>query len=324
MNTKRYCGMIITMIFIFECPALGQEAKSFLSLQDILSTWQNNYGELKSMKVSYTEELISAEPPPNDPNATKRMAKWVYVERIEEGKKFRGKSSTSMVKPAKVEDSFSDINNVDEMTFDGIQQRRYFASQKAGQIFVNPMLQNAATVNRLKRYLMSEPYLEWTGSEIRETKESIFSRSIKTALSDPNQIISVRPDLEEVAGQICHVVESYRKDTPKEKVATIIWVAYEKGMLPIKYQRIGSEGIVHEITVEQIDYAGTGNGGLWFPKKAYEMDKSPSLGIIKTELNVLEFVPNIKVEPNTFKLDFPNGTQVYDSELGIGYTVGVK
>ena len=305
-----------------DMPAVNTQAKSFLSVQDILSGWQSNYGALKSMKVSYSEEVISAEPPINDPNMVNRMVKWVYVEKTEEGKKFRAKSAVAQAKPLTVEKSLDDINSVEEMTFDGIHQRRYSSARKIGQIYAGPFLSNASTTNRLKNYMMLNRYNEQPGAE---NEEPVFSRIIKKGLSDPNLTLFIRPDLEQISGQSCHVIELFRKDTPKDKAANIIWVAHEKGMLPMKFQEIFFGAILHEITIEQIDFAKTENGGLWYPKKAYEFWNRPqSLGVTKQEFNVLEFVPDIKTDPNTFYLTFSNGTQVTDTEVGINYTVGVK
>jgi hypothetical protein len=324
MNIKISYSMMIATIFVFVSTGVAQEAKSFFSVQDILSGWQSNYGALKSMKVSYSEEVISAEPPMNDPNMVNRMVKWVYVEKTEEGRKFRAKSAVARVKPLTAEKSFDDINSVEEMTFDGMHQGRYSPAGKKGQIFAGSLLRNASTINRFKVYLLSNPYLENSGVE---SEESVFSHTIKEGLYDPNYTISVRPYLEEVAGQMCHVLvlEHIKKDKTKAKVA-IIWVAHEKGMLPVKYQEFGTETrIAYEIAVEEVGFAETENGGLWYPKRAFNFWNIPeTLGIIKQELNVLEFVPNIKTDANTFQITFPNGTQVTDTEVGINYTVGVK
>ena len=312
---------IVAIIFVFVSTGTAQETKSFLSVQDIFSGWQKNYGEMKSMEVSYTEEVVSAEPPRRDPNIINRMIRWVYVESfIEEGRKYRGKSLTARVKPSTAEKSFNDINSVEEVTYDGIHQRRYSPAEKTGQIFAGQFLRNASTINRFRSYLVSNPHIENSGIE---GEESVFSHRIKQGLTDPNYTISVRPGLEKVAGQMCHVMEL--KFIKTNAIVAIIWVAHEKGMLLMRFQEFGSETrVAYEIAVEEIGFAGTENGGLWYPKKAYNFWNMPdTLGVIKQEFNVLKFVPNIKTDRNTFSLDFPNGTQVGDAELGTTYTVGV-
>jgi hypothetical protein len=312
MITKAKYSLIMYALFAFVNTGVGQEIKSFLSVQDILSIWQSNYSSMKSMKVSYVDNVVAAEPSKRDPNFANRLIKWVHVERIEEGKKFRMRSS-------KTKEGFADINKIEESTYDGVNQKRYFPVKKMGQVFGS--ISDKGEINRMRQILLSDPYIERSGVE---SDESVFSKTVKKGLYDSNYVISVRPNLEEVSGQMCHVLELVTNDEIKDKAA-IIWVAHEKGMLPMKFQYL-SRGIVSkEILVVEIDFAKSENGGLWFPKKAFEISNNPeSIGFIKQEFNVLEFVPNIKTDPNTFKLDFPSGTYVGDAELGINYTVGVK
>jgi hypothetical protein len=318
MNTKTKCNLIILSLLAFAGAAAGELQKSFFSVQDILSGWQSNYGALKSMKVSYTQNIISDEPPQKGPYTTIRPVKWIFVQRTEDGVKFRSLYSSA-------EKGFDDINSVEEMTFDGIHQRSYSPARNSGQIYSGIFTRNVGTENRLKRFLLSEPEINSNGIE---SEDSRFCSIIKSGLSDSNLMTSVRPYLEEMAGQMCHVVdiEFLKKDKTWGK-GTTIWVAHEKGMLPMKIQEFNSDtdAIARERTIEQIDFAKTPNGGLWYPKKAYELMNLPqSIGVIKIELTVTEFVPNIKTDPNVFQLDFPNGTQVSDAEMGISYTVGVK
>jgi hypothetical protein len=131
--------------------------------------------------------------------------------------------------------------------------------------------------------------------------------------------VTVRPELETVAGKLCHVVEV---TNPKGIIAHRIWVTHECGMLPLKYQHCVNPGLFDEIEVEQV--AETAGGGIWYPVKAYRTQNLKSAGKVKYELTVHAFVPNVKVDDNTFRFDFPNGTSVVDKVLGIEYNVGVK
>jgi peroxiredoxin len=56
---------------------------------------------------------------------------------------------------------------------------------------------------------------------------------------------------------------------------------------------------------------------MWYPKKAYRMTDNENLGKIKSELTTHEFVPNIQVDENTFRFDFPKGTRIHDRVRGI-------
>jgi hypothetical protein len=319
MNTKLKYNLIVLSFLTFGGIAAGEMSKSFLSVQDILSGWKNNYGELKSMKVSWSKNLISIEPPQRDPNYHKNMPKHSCIEITEEDGKFRSRSSIS-------ENCFNDINSIEETSFDGIHQKIYSSARKKGNIYAGLVISNPGSVNLLNRFFLLDPEIDYAGRIINTEPE--FSRTIKEALSDPNLVVSVRPYLEEMAGQICHVIDIdfIKKDKTKEK-GKVIWMAHEKGMLPVKIQQFNSytNKMFRERAIEQIDFAKTENGGLWYPRKAYELMNLPNtMGALKVELNVTEFVPNIKVDPNVFTLDFPNGTQVSDAEMGISYTVGVK
>jgi hypothetical protein len=306
-------------VLVFAGAAVGEPQKSFLSVQDILSGWQSNYGSLKSMKVSYSQNNITIEPSQRDPNFNKNMIKRSYVEITEADGKFRSRKSSA-------ENGFDDINSIEETSFDGIHERIFSAARKSGSIYAGLYIRTSGTLNILKRYFLLDPEIDQMGRI--KNSEPEFSRKINRALTDPNWFISVRPYQEEMVGQMCHVIDIgyFKKDKTKGR-AGVIWVAHEKGMLPMKVQEFDGDTdiISRERAIEQIDFAKTENGGLWYPKKAYELMNLPqSMGVIKIELIVTEFVPNIKVDPNVFNLDFPNGTQVIDTELGINYTVGVK
>ena len=312
MNTKRKCSLIVAAAFAFATTGAGQPPKSFLSVQDILSGWQSNYGALKSMKVSYFEKIVSATPSPADPNIVRTFLKWNYRVEVEQGSKFRMRYSA-------VEEGFANIKGVGETSFDGIHQRLYYPAEKEASIYAGVAKKHT---NLLKRYLLSEPYIERPGVE---SKDSVFSKAVSRGLTDPNLTISVRPALEEISGQMCHVLEIVKKGEKQNKM-DIIWVAHEKGMLPIKRQQFNSKGaITLEMEVEQIAFAEAKDDGLWYPKKAFRVINLPEyIGVVKYEFEVFNFVPNIEVDPNTFQLDFPNGTHVFDTELAVDYIVGVE
>jgi hypothetical protein len=97
-------------------------------------------------------------------------------------------------------------------------------------------------------------------------------------------------------------------------------MAHDKGMCLMKYQWYWDDRLDHEIEVKQIamtDMAGT---GIWYPVKAYRTKFDEELGTTKYELTVTDFVPNIKVDENTFQLEFIEGTQVSNSSSSKSYT----
>jgi hypothetical protein len=126
----------------------------------------------------------------------------------------------------------------------------------------------------------------------------------------------VLPELETVAGKLCHVIEVINNNGI---TANKIWVAHECGMLPLKYER-NINGRINGIEVEQV----AESNGIWYPIKAYRVQDVERLGYIKYELKVHSFMPKVKTDDNTFRFNFPNGTRVHDQVLGTDYVAGVK
>jgi hypothetical protein len=313
-TNKRKCIFIAGIAFAVSTTVIAEPPKAFLSVHDILSCWQKNYGALKSMKVSYCEKIISAEPPSADPNIIKTLLPWNHVERIEEGDSFRVRYSAA-------KEGFAKNDSVVEMSFDGVSQKVYFAAEKEGRVYAGLAKRGIGTTNVLKRYLLLHPYRT---SATLKGEGPTFSKLVSMGISDPNFSVVVRSDLEQTSGQMCHVLELVSSMQSKDKVA-IIWVAHEKGMLPLKFQELSNGAIVQETAIEQTDFAKTEAGGLWFPKKAFTVSNLPnSLGIVRWELSVSEFVPHVKTDQSMFRFDFPNGTHVLDRALGLDYIVGVE
>lgn len=306
--------VILALLVTFALPATGQQPKAFLSPQKILERWQASYGKLASMRVSYCERIIRAVPPASDPNIIRTLVQWHHEEFTEDSGRFRVRNSTA-------EDGFSNLDSVVETSFDGIHQRVYLPGQKQGRIYAGV---EKTVINHLKRYLLLDPR-RTCSSPVDQTPT--FSKIVSQGISEPNFAISVRPTLEGVSGQMCHVIEQvWNNKGTDSSVVAIVWVAHEKGMIPMKFQEFDGNGaITHEITVEQIAFAGTGDTGLWYPKKASLTINLPAyLGVIKYQFDVFSFVPNIQPPLDTFQLAFPPGTHVLDRELGLQYVVGVE
>jgi hypothetical protein len=123
----------------------------------------------------------------------------------------------------------------------------------------------------------------------------------------------VLPNLEPVAGQMCHVLEISNRGRLGEK----IWLANEKGMLPLKRQQYINDKPVVDFTVEQIGCVMTDEGKVWYPKKAYQTTNLQHWGRLRYELIAHEFVPNVHVGRSTFRFDFPKGTRILDRVRGI-------
>ena len=85
----------------------------------------------------------------------------------------------------------------------------------------------------------------------------------------------------------------------------------------MKHQRYKRGITIIDFTIEQIGCFKTDKGLIWYPIKAYRMIDKEYLGIVKYELTTHEFVPDIQVDANTFRFDFPEGTRINDRVKGI-------
>ncbi|MGD2094541.1 MAG: hypothetical protein PVH77_05995 [Phycisphaerales bacterium] len=314
MNRKMLiliCFLNIPLTLLASQTNKPEPTEAFLDVATMLKIWEDNYAHFNSMQVSYTERVLEAVPAAADPNIYDNLVKVTHVERIEQGSRFHVRYSTA-------EDGFAQPYTTIEGAFDGEITREYFASQKSGMIIRGMIGRNTEMMNILKIYMLlykrrlqkenpSGPFkIYWIENPNSQAELSrILSSKILVST------VSVLPKLESIAGQLCHVLEITHIDNTIYK----IWLAHEKGMLPLKYQRYGEHKdfkFESKIEVEQIGYIETDKGNIWYPQKAYRSTNIQNRGKIKYELNVHQFLPNVKVDEKTFRFDFPKGTCVAD------------
>jgi hypothetical protein len=309
-----FAVVLIAVITLTACAIAGgaEPQKAFLDVNTILETWQHNYGNINSMQVSYTEQVLEKEPPASDPNFLNNLVMLTHVDRVEEGNRFNVRYSTA-------DDGFAKQDNITEEAFDGSTTREYFGNDKTGTIKSGISARSAVIMNILKDYMLldfdmgvkmgpSGPRIEKADpNDLPRFREIFRWASIKKFT------VTVRPELETVAGKLCHVIEITKGDILLDKV----WVAHECGMLPLKYQH-NLNGRLNGIEVEQV----AESNGIWYPVKAYRVQDTERTGRVKYELIVHSFVPNVKVDDSTFRFDFPNGTRVSDKVKDIYYVVG--
>lgn len=312
-----FAAIFIT-VFPFTICAIGGGAepqKAFLDVNTILETWQQNYGNIKSMQVSYTERVLEKKSPASDPNfLDTHLVMLMRLERVEEGNRYHARYSLA-------QDGFAKPENILEYAFDGSKTRSYIGMRRAGTIQSGQTANGIEVKNILKEYMLLDidmtPKENASGIywEQQDPNELPRFREIFRWASIKKFTVTVRPELETVAGKLCHVIEITKGDILLDK----LWVAHECGMLPLKYQEY-INGRLNGIEVEQV----AESNGIWYPVKAYRIQDTEPLGYIKYELTVHSFVPNVKTDDNTFRLDFSNGTRVHDKELGVDYVAGVK
>ena len=291
----------------------SEAGKSFLDASEILKAWEDNYAHFASMEVSYTERVLEAIPPADDPNRFDFLVRLMHVERVEQGQRFHIRCSAD-------EEGFNRPDSIIEGSFDGAISREYFGRTRSGTVIAGMKARNTETMNRLKTYmLLDKPRLVRKNpsgpSEVYWIEDPNSKPKLSFRLSSAISVsrVSIEPNLEFVGGQLCHVVEI----TYKGNIGQIIWLAHKKGMLPLKYQLYGNSGLAFKTQVAQIDSVETDGRTMWYPKKAYLTSIRPNGGRIRYELTTHKFVPNIQVDENTFRFDFPKGTRIYDRVRGI-------
>jgi hypothetical protein len=321
---NRIKSVLFTVLFITVfspaiCASAGgvEPQKAFLDVNTILETWQRNYGNIKSMQVSYTQRVLEKKSPATDPNFLEaHLVMLMHVERVEEGSRYHTRYSVS-------QDGFAKPENVFECAFDGSKTRDYLGKDKIVTIQSGQTANGVEVMNILKTYMLLDVVMK-----PRQNASGIFYWE----QMDPNELpkfreifrwasiqkftVRVLPELETVAGKLCHVIEVINNDGI---IAHKIWVAHECGMLPLKHEH-NYNGRINWIEAEQV----AESNGIWYPVKAYRVQDVESLGYIKYELTVHSFIPNVKTDDNTFRFNFPNGTQVVDEVLGVNYVAGVK
>jgi peroxiredoxin len=291
--------------------------KSFMDAETILTNWESSYAGIRTMRVSYCTTLVDYQPPAKKPDIDMTdLVKYQHVQRVEDGERYHIRLSTA-------EDGFNRPESLTEYAFNGKTTKEYFGSSKHSSIFTGLEGSYAETVNDLKDYMQLRTR-QTTLADIRaEYPNGAPELSITFKKGVTRGIIAVRPNLESVAGELCHIVEvtlpgKDHKGIPRQ-IKQLFWMADDKGMCLMKHQEYWDDRLDREVEVKQIamtDMAGT---GIWYPVKAYRTKFDEEIGTTKYELTVMDFVPNVEVNENTFQLDFIEGTSVTDSNSGKSY-----
>lgn len=296
-------------IILFGCfPVVYAQQNAFLTSEEILSEWEKNYSSIPSLEVEFIERVLSAVPlREEDQERMQGIPKYEKFHRIEQ----QGKFYCSYTHPLRDDPNKFMLTN---FSFDGIEFRVCKPDDKSGLIYQQVYKHSPANSNKIGEYLLSAS----DSSGVQYFKQLFESSEI---IED--RILNVRPFLEEVNGQKCHVVELSDEEGV---IYIIIWVAHEKGMLPMKYQDYGYEGkeIQFGFEVLEIALGSSEKSSLWYPKKAQRVMNLPSIGgKVTFEIEVSKFIPNPAIDPNIFKLEFPVGTTVMDDRIKESYKVGI-
>ena len=290
--------------------------KSFLDAASILNGWESSYGSIRTMKVAYKSILEDYQPPADNPDVLS-LVKYFYVERIESGKRHHTRLSIT-------EDGFERPESLMEYAFNGEVTQEYLGSTKHGSIVSGLLGKSVETDNYLKQYMLldTSPAPEDMKDEYPNGVPEMV-RTIKLGIAKGK--VTVRPRLESVAGQLCHVIDFIRRgesDGVDVQIKSTFWLAHDKGMCLMKYQYYCGDDFGEEIEVKQISETNMNGNGVWYPVVAYLTMYNKEFGTTKRKLTVMEFLPNIEVNEDTFRFDFPAGTEVFDRVSGLSYVIG--
>ncbi len=325
MRTNIYLrfGGVVVISVISVCPivAKNDSRDSFLDAESIVDAWESTYISIKSMRVSYNTVLIDYQSPARDPNASP-PSKGRHVERVEEGKRFHIRFSNA-------EDGFEKPESLIEQAFDGKTTWAYWGQDTHGTIHTGLTGRGVETENDLKVYMFLETWEGRVGSKF-EFLNGQLELAVKFRKRFINGGITVRPKLEYVSDQLCHVVELvttalHRTDEgqiEEGQSKEVFWMAHEKGMCVMKYQTFWDDTILAEMEVREIAAAEMDGTTVWYPQKVNRTYFPGDSEVSKYETKVTEFIPNIDVSDDIFRIDFPPGTDVHDRVLGLSYVVG--
>jgi len=313
--------IVIAAMSIGLATATVDSRKAFLDDEAILAGWESTYGSIRTMKFSYVYRLVDFQPlqtlEDNPDEPLPNFTKYKYVERIEESKRYHLRYSLT-------EDGFDNPEWLVEFAFNGKNTQSYLGSTKGGLIAPGQRGGNEEADEGLKRFMFLT--IHNTPDVLKdEYPNGIPELAMWFKLGKLRCRVVVRTHLEYVAGETCHVVEiiddSKFRGKPRE-LKLVYWVAHDKGMCPMKYQMLENGELEKEITIEKIAVADMDGNSVWYPQKAYRTISHDEIGTIRNELTVTDFVPNVDVDDDTFRFDFPHGTHVTDRVLGLSYIAG--
>ena len=322
MNKKHLCKSIVLLwLTNLSTIAFGgsEPPASHLSASELLELYSSMYSSIHNMSVSYTDVVEEVIPDPNaPPDAMKYLIRYQKVDRIEEGDKYYIRYSFSM-DPNGFGKGYERLNGA---SFDGSVTMEYNSRTKSETIYPGRTGKSYEHTNILPDYMLMNNIIIADRERVRK---DLPDRKVPMIdfLSDPQG--KVRPHLEQISGQWCHVVDTIYPsipDLPKIGRATI-WFAADKGGLPMKLEEFDGYGkYERSILVKKIAAAEDKTNVVWYPQEAIMTTYSLGEGTIKHKFVCHELWVNIETNEDTWKVSFPEGTGVVDYISGISYNAG--
>jgi hypothetical protein len=295
------CIAIAFVIFFYICSfSLTAEPskQAHFSAEELFDLYENMYSKIHNIHVYYTDILEDIKK--NESGQMPPYIRFNTTEAIEEGtcEKYYTRWTHD---PS----GFIDTAFISEEAFDGSITMQYGPETKSGRITPGRTGLPEEQMCLLWSYmLLHRPFPH------KQPDKSLIR------LLTPES--TVRPQLEQVNGHWCHVIDAPYTVTPW----ATIWLAVGKGGLPIKYERYsGVKGYMTRINVIKVGSVKTETGAIWYPEEATKeiIDRD---GYKLYRFNVKSIKVNIETNTETFKVFFPPGTEIADEVAGLFYTSG--
>ncbi len=324
-NASRFkpCLMLAlcSLLLVAPCGGTAEIQKAFLDAHTIYEAWESNYGNIKSMKFRLSQAQALS-----DGDGFQTYSRWHHWEKIEDGKRIYARTTNS-------EKGFADVDSVVITSFDGKVGKKYTPKLKQGSVYLglkgaipeirNPMkaclCAGTVHISGISSNLEEDdPQRKLMEKLMDKFPEGIPTFTFHFWMSQQTGQVRVLTNLESVAGQMCHVLEI---GDPKDRILTKYWIAHDKGMLPMRYlTRYGPDDYA-KMEVVEIASVESNLGKYWYPV-LIKRERKRDGGGHRHEVRVHEFIPHIKVPPETFDIDFPVGTRIADRIANVSYIVG--
>ncbi len=302
-------------------PRPPDSQRAFLDAQTLHDRWAANYTHIRSVKFRVTERILSASGP-----GTERMVPVSHWAAIRDGARFYGRHVPGA-------EDFTQGGPIVAESFDGSIAKIYRLWRNEGEIHQGSAGQAMRSYNPIEVCMLAaRTKLEMArrmrrdqrviNKLVEEFPEGCPELTVTFRIAQEEGWLRVLPQLEEVAGKMCHVLEmSGSERSPRRQCWC--WLAHDCGMLPLRYVEKVSDNYARILQVQEVGRIETEAGTVWYPVVAAWDVMNPSGRTFKQELRVSEYVPHIKVPPDTCDIQFPPGTKVIDTVANVVYTQGV-
>ncbi|HUU19643.1 MAG TPA: hypothetical protein VMW72_21010 [Sedimentisphaerales bacterium] len=304
-NTKFPPNFVMAMCFLISISSLAAEPSrpAHLSAEELLDLYESTYSKIHNWHVLYTNMLEETK---GDSPELQSYVRFDTTETIEEEA-----CEKYYVRWTNDPNGF-DPERVVEKAFDGSATTRY---QQYGPYYKTGEITPGSSVLAGEQMCMLWSYMLLNRRQPHKHPDEPLIRSY---FSDKSR---VRPQLEQVSGEWCHVVDSFSPG--KSKPYDTVWFAADRGGLPMKFERRNRPGYTRRIIVTKVGSVETDTGKIWYPEQATkEVNDRDGYRLYRFKVQSLKV--NIETNPETFKVSFPTGTNVIDKVAGIYYTTGAS